>query len=324
MVVAVIIAVSRGHAVPGSTVLTFHAVATDSPCVVMRFPKPLLSDGPAALRWAAMAFLVALVASCSGGGDQGAARSLSGKLVLAPGEFVPVGMPFEVELVEHPAPAEGGAPIAVQTLESGESPETPFTLEYGAGKVRRGPQYILRARAVLNNTVYLAGEAPAPVPSAQPTIPIDIVLRPLPDAAPLFREVSIMRLGYKREVDWARQLRDVMPAIQVCLHSVSGEGLEVTRAWPMGGGKAGVRIRSADGSGFDCVALVDGSKFTSLSGLPSFAEKLPGEREPVFIPAPRGPHAMECQRYERVMGGFNESLGWLVYPTCPGESPANP
>ena len=51
----------------------------------------------------------------------------------------------------------------------------------------------------------------------------------------------------------------------------------------------------------------------------SFAEMLPGERSPVFIPAPGGPRAMECQRYERVMGGFNEPLGWLVYPTCPGQ-----
>ena len=289
----------------------------------MRSPKSALSDGPAALRWGGTAFLVALVASCSGGSDQGSPGSLSGQLVLAPGQFVPVGMPFEVELIERTAPAEGAGPIAVQTLESGAAPETPFTLEYGAGKLRRGAQYILRAKAVLNDTVYLAGEAPAPVPSAQPPVPVDIVLRPLPDTAPLFREVSIMRLGYKREVDWARQLRDVMPAIQLCLHSVSGEGLEVTKAWPMGGGKAGVRIRAGDGNGFDCVALIDGSKFTSLSGLPSFAEKLPGEREPVFIPAPRGPRAMECQRYERVMGGFNESLGWLVYPTCPGEPPAS-
>jgi hypothetical protein len=322
MVVAVIIAVLPGRTVPGYTVLRFETVATDSPCAVMRFPKSLLSDGPAALRWAATAFLVASVASCSGGSDQGPPGSLSGQLVLAPGQFVPVGMPFEVELIEHPAPAEGAGPIAVQTLESGEAPETPFALEYGADKVKRGTQYVLRAKAVLNNTVYLAGEAPAPVPSVQPPIPVDIVLRPLPDAAPLFRQVSIMRLGYKREVDWARQLRDVMPAIQICLRSVSGESLEVTKAWPMGGGKAGVRIRSADGSGFDCTALVDGSKFTSLSGLPSFAENLPGERGPVFIPAPRGPRAMECQRYERVMGGFNESLGWLVYPTCPGEAPA--
>jgi hypothetical protein len=250
---------------------------------------------------------------------------VSGTLVLAPGEFVPVGMPLEIELVRHPAPAEGGGSLASAQLEAGVSKETPFALEYDSGRLEPGAVYILKARAVLDKTVYLAGEAPAPPAAADPPIPVDIVLRRLPDAAPLFREVSILRLGYKREADWAHQLRDVMPAIQLCLHSVSGEDLVVTKGWAMGGGLAGVRIRAPDGSGFDCVALVDGSRFTSLTGLPSFAEVLPGERSPVFIPAPGGPRAMECQRYERVMGGFNEPLGWLVYPTCPGhEAPPEP
>ena len=244
--------------------------------------------------------------------------NVSGTLVLAPGEFVPVGMPLEIELVRHPAPAEGGGPLASAQLEAGVSKETPFALEYDSGRLEPGAVYLLKARAVLDKTVYLAGEAPAPPAAADPPIPVDIVLRRLPDTAPLFREVSILRLGYKREADWAHQLRDVMPAIQLCLHSVSGEDLVVTKAWAMGSGQAGVRIRAPDGSGFDCVALVDGSRFTSLTGLPSFAEVLPGERSPVFIPAPGGPRAMECQRYERVMGGFNEPLGWLVYPTCPG------
>jgi hypothetical protein len=246
-----------------------------------------------------------------------------GTIVLGPGEFVPVGMPLEVELVRYPANPQGEDTLAVTRFEAGASPEIPFALEYDASRLEAGGAYVLRARALLDSTVYLTGEAPAPSPTAQPPIPVDIVLRRRTDGASLFRDVSILRLGYKREEDWARLLRDVMPAIQLCLQSVSGQDLEVTKAWPMGAGEAGVRIRSADGSGFDCVALMDGSKFTSLTGLPSFAEALPGERSPVFIPAPRGPDAMACQRYERVVGGFNEPLGWLVYPTCPGsEAPA--
>jgi len=246
-----------------------------------------------------------------------------GTIVLAPGEFVPVGMPLEVELVRHPAAPQGEGALAVTRFGAGASTETPFALEYDVGRLEPGAAYVLRARAILDSTVYLTGEAPVPSPSAQPPIPVDIVLRRRTDGAPLFREVSILRLGHKREEDWARLLRDVMPAIQLCLRSVSGQDLEVTKAWPMGAGEAGVRIRGADGGGFDCVALMDGSKFTSLTGLPSFSEALPGERSPVFIPAPRGPEAMACRRYERVVGGFNEPLGWLVYPTCPGsETPA--
>lgn len=282
------------------------------------------SDGtPRALAVLALASLT-FIASCGRASAPQGPASLSGNLVLAPGQFLPVGMPLEVELVANAVQESGEEAIASVTLESGETAETPFTLEFDAGRLQRGTQYVLRARAALEERVFFQGEAAAPTPWTEPPIPVDIVLRPLPDTVPLFRDVSIMRLGYKREVDWARQLRDVMPAIQVCLHSVSGQDLAVTKAWPVGGGKVGVRIRGEDGNGFDCVALLDGSKFTSLSGLPSFAEKLPGEREPVFIPAPRGPRAMECQRYERVMGGFNESLGWLVYPSCPVETTAKP
>ena len=281
--------------------------------------------GPARRLAAGLAVTLAILAApgCSKeSGPQGSVEVL-GTLVLAPGEFVPVGMPLEVELVQHPTPADGPGPLAISRFSAGESPEIPFSIRYDAGRLARGAAYTLRARAVLDSTVYLTGEAPAPPPMAEPSLPVDIVMRRVPDGAPLFREVSILRLGHKRDPDWARLLRDVMPAIQLCLNSVSGEALEVTKAWPTGEGEVGVRIRGADGSGFECVAVMDGSRFTSLTGLPSFAERLPGEKSPVFIPAPRGPGAMECRRYERVLGGFNEPLGWLVYPTCPGaEAPA--
>jgi hypothetical protein len=29
-----------------------------------------------------------------------------------------------------------------------------------------------------------------------------------------------------------------------------------------------------------------------------------------------------CRRYERVLGGVDETLGWLVYDTCPASAAA--
>lgn len=250
-------------------------------------------------------------------GEAPATAEITGLLLLAPGQSMPAGMPLEVELKElAPAAAtERAAPIASATLESGDEPEMPFSLQYDTARVRSGTQYVLAARAAIAGTTYLAGSALAPVAGAG-SFPVDVVLRRPPNASPLYLDVSVLRLDYKGESDWSGKLRVVMPGMLACLRSVSGDGLGVSKAWPMGGGRIGVRIRAADGNGFECVALADGSKFESLSGLPSFAGQLPGEGNPLFVPAPASPEMAECRRYERVLGGVNETLGWLVYDTC--------
>jgi len=257
----------------------------------------------------------------AGTGGEQPKREISGVLLLAPGQLVPAGMPLELELAELTSAEPPPAAIATARLESGDSPETPFSLQYDAAKVQSARQYVLRARAAIEGTVYLAGSALAPVAVQGTAFPVDVVLRKPAEAPPLYLDVSVLRLEHKREGDWSRALRALMPAIQACLRSVSGEGLAVTKAWPVGGGKIGVRIRAQDGSGFDCTALPDGSKFESLSGLPSFAEKLPGEGEPSFVPASGSPKMDKCLRYERVLGSLDETLGWLVYDTCPKDAP---
>lgn len=258
-----------------------------------------------------------------GGNDRPATAGIAGVMITAPGQSMPEGMPLEVELAELAPAADAATPIATAKLESGAGPETPFSLEYDTSKIRPGRPYVLRARAAIQETTYLAGSAIAPVAAQAPDFPVDIVLRRPPNASPLYLDVSVLRLDYKGDTDWSAKLRDVMPGVLVCLRSVSGDGVGVSKAWPMSGGKIGVRIRSEDGNGFDCVALADGSKFESLSGLPSFAPALPGEGNPVFVPAPASPKMAECRRYERVLGGVNETLGWLVYDTCqPATQPA--
>jgi uncharacterized lipoprotein YbaY len=260
--------------------------------------------------------------SGSGGSGTAATARISGVLITAPGQSMPEGMPLELELTELSTAETPPAVVATVKLESGAAPETPFALEYDTTKIDAGRTYVLRARAAIQGTTYLAGSALAPVAPKAAEFPVDIVLRRPPNASPLYLDVSVLRLDYKGEADWSAKLRDVMPGMQACLRSVSGEGLAVSKAWPMSGGKVGVRIRNPDGSGFDCIALTDGSKFESLSGLPSFAEKLPGEENPSFIPAPASPKMAECRRYERVIGGVGETLGWLVYDTCAPAAPA--
>jgi len=257
----------------------------------------------------------------AGTGSEQPKREISGVLVLAPGQSMPAGMPLEIELAELTPAEPAPAAIATARLESGDAAETPFSLQYEAAKVQSARQYVLRARAAIQGTVYLAGSALAPVAVQGTAFPVDVVLRRPPNASPLYLDVSVLRLDYKGESDWSGKLREVMPGMLACLRSVSGEDLGVSKAWNMGGGKVGVRIRAANGNGFECVALADGSKFETLSGLPSFAQALPGEGNPVFVPAPASPKMAECRRYERVLGGVKETLGWLVYDTCPRDAP---
>lgn len=247
---------------------------------------------------------------------------IHGVLVTGPGQSMPEGMPLEVELAELSAATEAPPPLAAATLQSVAGAETPFALEYQTSKVQPDRTYVLRARAAIEGKTYLAGGAMAPVTAQAGDFPVDVVLRRPPNASPLYLDVSVLRLEYKGDADWSAKLREVMPGMLVCLRSVSGDGIGVAKAWPIAGGKVGVRIRSRDGNGFDCVALADGSKFESLTGLASFAPALPGEGDPVFIPAPASPQMAACRRYERVLGGVSETLGWLVYDTCPKDTPA--
>lgn len=291
----------------------------------------------------ALAALLACTLAGCGGKDSGKQPPrVSGTLVVAPGQYLPTGMPVELELIEATAaapavastaaapvakpadgkPAAGPKPLASGRVQWQEGSETPFSLDYDAKALRSGSRYLVRARATLTGNTFLAGQSLAPVPAGDPPIPVDVVLRRPDKAPPLYLDVSVLRLGYKRGEDWSRLLREVMPAIGVCLRSVSGEGLAVVKAWPKGDGRIGVRIRGPEGSGFDCTALPDGSKFESLAGLPSFAAPLPGEGTPTFVPAPHTPKMDDCRRYERVLGGLSEPLGWLVYDACPKAQPA--
>jgi hypothetical protein len=247
---------------------------------------------------------------------------ISGVLVLAPGQSMPAGMPLEVDLVELESGQQAAAPLAKTQLASGTAAETPFNLSYDPARLAAGHAYVLRASAAIDGTTYLAGAALAPTGPATQSFPVDVVLRRPPNASPLYLDVSVLRLDYKGPADWSARLRDVMPGMFACLRSVSGQGLAISKAWTMPGGRVGVRIRGDDGNGFECVALADGSKFESLSGLPSFAVALPGEGNPAFVPAPASPKMAACRRYERVLGGVDETLGWLVYDTCQPAAPA--
>lgn len=271
--------------------------------------------------------LACALAGCGSGKapSTGQPVAVRGNLVLAPGQNLPAGMPVELELVAQSPATEGAGPLASTTIEWVEGAETPFSLDYPPANAAADTRYVLRARAALQGRVFLAGEALAPVPLREPDLAVDVLLRRPADAPPLYLDVSVLRLEHKREGDWSRDLREFMPAISVCLRSVSGQGIAVTKAWAAGGGRIGVRMRTTDGSGFDCTALPDGSKFDNLAGLPSFAAALPGENEPSFVPAPGSPTMSECRRYERVLGGLGETLGWLVYQTCPiGQEPGAP
>jgi uncharacterized lipoprotein YbaY len=185
------------------------------------------------IRHAAPLVVVLLAAlAIAGCGQKGAGQTgkqptsrISGVLVLAPGQSMPAGMPLELELAELTSAKQASAPIAAGKLESAAGAETPFSLEYDAAKVQSDRQYVVRARAAIQGTTYLAGNALAPVAAQAAAFPVDVVLRRPPNASPLYLDVSVLRLDYKGESDWSGKLRDVMPGMLACLRSVSGKGL---------------------------------------------------------------------------------------------------
>jgi heat shock protein HslJ len=128
----------------------------------------------------------------------------------------------------------------------------------------------------------------------------------------------------KAENDWTRLMSDLLPAIQACLEQPAVPVESILKAWPMNHGLVGVRLRSAGGHRFECLAPASGTSVMRLIGLMPEEEKVPGEGEPVFLPKREHPPAVRVDELEQVVDGSGAVLGWIYYaggaPTLgPGE-----
>jgi uncharacterized membrane protein len=122
-------------------------------------------------------------------------------------------------------------------------------------------------------------------------------------------------LGIKAEGDWARLLPDLLPVVRSC--GRGGPTVErVVKAWPMNHGLAGVRLVGRDGQAYDCVAELASGRVESITPVPAGATAMPGEGDPIFLPAREHPPLLECGRLERVLDPDGALQGWLHYGAC--------
>ena len=111
--------------------------------------------------------------------------------------------------------------------------------------------------------------------------------------------------------DWSMDLAELLPAIRACLDhpETAGRPVGVTQAWPVGADLVGVRLLEPDDSRIDCIAGRDGSRVL-LTEQVLKRSRLPGERDPLFTPAPGVAPQGPCLERTRI------AEGWLSYDVC--------
>lgn len=119
---------------------------------------------------------------------------------------------------------------------------------------------------------------------------------------------------------WSAELPELLPAIRTCLATTGGDAQGVTRAWPMAGDLAGVRLLRPGGDRLDCVAAADGRRVILTEAV------VPGSRRadestPLFTPPDREPPRGRCLATVPAVVG-EERVGWLSFAACAGEDGA--
>lgn len=114
--------------------------------------------------------------------------------------------------------------------------------------------------------------------------------------------------------DWSQSLAGLRPAIAGCRARALDWDTVVTKGTPMNQGMVGVRLRTADGRRFDCVAEAVSGAVQSIQPLASDAADLPDEGKPVFVPSDRPQPRGTCVRQVVQTDGL--VIGWLTYIAC--------
>jgi hypothetical protein len=124
--------------------------------------------------------------------------------------------------------------------------------------------------------------------------------------------------------DWTTELPRLLPGIQVCLREAGQPAVGVTKAWPIGEDLTGVRLLTAGGERLDCVAGVNGGRILLTERVWTVSQ-LPGEREPLFTPAPaEAPPTSACLAVSAARDRTGTDVGWLSYDVCRQPRPSGP
>ena len=114
--------------------------------------------------------------------------------------------------------------------------------------------------------------------------------------------------------DWSHFLASFRPAIAGCRTRALEWDTVVTKGTPMNQGLVGVRLRTADGRRFDCVADSVSGAVQRIQPLAADAADLPDEGKPVFVPSDRPQPRGICVR--QVVQTDGQVIGWLTYAAC--------
>ena len=112
--------------------------------------------------------------------------------------------------------------------------------------------------------------------------------------------------------DWSQRLPDLAAAISRCALDGGVATEAVTKAWPMNRGKVGVRLRDAGQARFDCVVDAGSGAIETVQPVDA-TDALPGEGEPLWLPARENPPVLHCGRVERALGTDGGLQGYLHY-----------
>ena len=130
------------------------------------------------------------------------------------------------------------------------------------------------------------------------------------------RVAPVADFAAKKPDDWARMLPGVAPAVGLCLAREGARAKAVEKAWPMNGGKAGVRIVQASGAAVDCVAEATGRGVATITAVDPAKPPLPGAGNPLLYPAREPPPIVACGRLERAQSDRGALIGYLHYDPC--------
>lgn len=115
--------------------------------------------------------------------------------------------------------------------------------------------------------------------------------------------------------DWAKILPDLLSAVRKCTIDGGISVSSVGKAWPLNNGMVGVRLVDVAGQRHDCITDTAGKSVDRVQPVEQGGPPLPGEGNPIFLPAREQPPRVACGRLERVDAN-GAVYGWLHYDPC--------
>lgn len=119
------------------------------------------------------------------------------------------------------------------------------------------------------------------------------------------------------ERTWIRRLPEYLPEIGACLQVAPGSARLITLAWPIDPQQNLVGVRGTDGASvrWECVANKSGTLVRDFRMLDPGTRMMPGECDPVFVPAPQLGAGNGCTAVETAEVS-DRVVGWTIRNTC--------